>query len=257
MELDELLAAEGVDADIDQVVAWARARAHDVTSRGLEAELAGLLGSREIVVARSGGGVGRSSRPGADQTAPGVPLPSPTPPSGGVLRERVAFAHGPIDVPIASEQPPPSWVETAPRFAIELAAPQEPAAAAAALASEMPGVSELLDIPGRTGTTLVSTEAPQSEAQDVEDLELLDEEDLELVEEEEEEGPEAGGDAGANGDGQEVPEWQRALVDAQAVESESPSRTVTEPQTVVPGPPPSDADDGDDGNDGNGDDAPA
>lgn len=81
MPLSELLAAEGLEGRIDEVVEWARARADEIlASEALDEELAELLGD--------GNGVAHAERPAVpayvptDRTAPGntqpgVPLPRP------------------------------------------------------------------------------------------------------------------------------------------------------------------------------------
>jgi hypothetical protein len=80
--LDELLAAEGLEGQIDEVVEWARARADEIlATEALDEELVELLGG-------GGNGVRVASREASpsyvprDHTAPGntqpgVPLPRP------------------------------------------------------------------------------------------------------------------------------------------------------------------------------------
>lgn len=252
MELAELLDAEGAVAEIDRVVAWARTHADEVIGRGLEAELAALLGPGAIVVARTdSAAIPTEARTG--DTSPGV-APPPSKARRGKKGRRKAITEVPTEAPIAGTAAP-SLVETSPRFAA--AALGEPFPEPASEVMTPAAGTPLVDLPldardaATIGATVVSTEEPSADDGDVEELELLDEDDLELVEDEGEdedggEGAAVGGfDAEAHapeGGGDELPEWQRALVEAQDDAGEARPRTVTQPLSVVPGPAATDED---------------
>jgi hypothetical protein len=63
----------GLESPIAEVVAWARQRTDDLLAEGLDADLAGLLEGRSVVVEPSE----RAAPPARTGTQPGVPRPAP------------------------------------------------------------------------------------------------------------------------------------------------------------------------------------
>ena len=104
MPLEELLAAEGLEGRIDEVVEWARARADEIlATEALDEELVELLGNGASVHVAARHDAAPSYVPrehtAPGNTQPGVPLPLPRPVERAPLppvpqRPDLAAKHG-------------------------------------------------------------------------------------------------------------------------------------------------------------------
>lgn len=191
MDLEELLQAEGLDAErLKDTVEWARGRADELVS--------GLIADAELGPLLDAQWEDEGSQPIRLSELAGAPAPSPSEDDGGELEERAS--------PVGELQ------------ARDPAVPHEPAhedvTQPRALSPGREDSRPNLPLPPIPGTPRTVAPATTDEIVD-DEIELLDDDDLELVEDSLTRGRIPSDDPGEDPGEDDVPEWKRALSSAQ------------------------------------------